>query len=260
MIPRARIAEWTPEDVLNKLDGARLEELRRYFEEAGDKVSLRRLEALSKTIVDLAGSFSKQYATSRDARLLFSYSFRLKFSYFSRGERRTVEHEALIEHDVWVRLRSGLFIVFDAPLKRISRVISELASLRLFGDPTVIAPLKLDRSAIEAIEDWVTSKEYPVSGNIMRASFRRTRLDNSILDEVSIKKEGLDTTKIYEDIKGSSHELSSITFVTPLLPEINRRLTCRLDSRGGLLIYTPNVRREDIDVLILYLEKVLKLE
>ena len=255
LLPRGRTQ--APEDILSTLHGASLKELKAYFEEAGDKASLRRLENLSKIVVGLNGRLSSIRGTTKDARLRFSYTFRGKFSYVRGGERRIEEYEIYMEHDVWIRVISGLLIIFDAPNKRIARAIAQLASLRLYGDTTSASPLHLERSHINALEKWVTAKEHEVSGNIIRATFKRARIGDTVLDEVSIKREGLDITDIYSKVKSSAHEISSITFVTPLLPEIGKRITCKLDSRGGLLIYTPNLREVDIEVVLSKLENVM---
>ena len=257
--PPTKLQELGPEGILKKLDGASLLELREYFEEREDKAALRRLEALSRVVLDLDGRISPLKATSRDARLIFSYRYALRFSYVVRGERRVATHEVSMEHDVWVRVGSGLVVVFDAPSRRISGAIVQLISLRLFDDPTVITPLSLGHAYAEAIERWVSSKEHEVPGAVIRATFRRARLGDVVLDEVSLKREGLDATAIYGDIKASAHELYALTFVTPRIPEIGRRITCKLDRRGGLLVYTPGLREVDLEVLLAKLEQVLGL-
>ncbi len=257
LLPRGRIPE--PEEILDKLEGASLKELRAYFEEKDDKVGLRRLDSLSKIIVGLNGRFSKVRATSKDARLIFSYLFRGRYSYISGGERRIGEYEVLMEHNIWVRTLSGLMVLFDVPKRRIAYALAQLISLRLYGDIVLVNPLHLERSHLSSIERWVTSKEHEVTGNIIRATFRRAQVNGTILDEVSIKKEGLDVTEAYFKVKSSAHEISALTFVTPLLPEIGRRVTCKLDNRGGLMIYTPNLRDVDIEVIISRLERVLGL-
>ena len=258
MLPRG--VHLNPSEVLKRLDGASLRELLGYYKESGNKVGIRRMESLSKMVVDLGGVLSKSLATSKDARFTFSYTLRRRVYYVSRGERLASEYELDIEHSVWVRTSSGLLVVLDSPSRRISRALCQLVSLRLFNDPEAITPLRLERRHVEAIEKWVVAKEHEVAGNIIRVTFRRASLDGSVIEEVSLRKEGLDTTEIYPKLKSSAHAIISLTFVTPLLPEIGRRVTCRIDNRGGVLVYTPSIRDVDLEVLVGRLEEVLGLK
>lgn len=254
LLPREK--SLSPDEVLDLLDGATLMELFDHYRESNDKLGMRRMESLSKIIVDLRGGMSRLRATSKDARLIFSYTLRRKIYYISGGKRKFNEQELDIEHDVWVRTSSNMLIVLDSPSRRISNAIGQLVSLKLFNDPSLILPLRLERRHVEAIESWITAKEHEVAGNIIRVTFRRASINGSVVEEISLKKEGLDATEIYPKLKSSAHTIASITFVTPLLPEIGRRITCRIDSYGGLLIYTPNLREVDLEVLINKLEGI----
>ncbi|RLF14551.1 MAG: hypothetical protein DRJ66_05840 [Thermoprotei archaeon] len=258
-IPKAKLEKLGPEGIASELKEASLIELLRYFEEINDKASLRRIEALRKIIRDLDARLILERTTSRDARFMFSYTYLAKVRYVVKGERRMEDYPVTVEHPVWIRVHSGLLLVFDSPSRRISRAIGELVSLRLFNDVSSVTPLHLERDYVLAIEKWVTSKEYEVSGNIIRATFKRASLEGSVLEEISIKKEGLDTLRIYDLIKSSAHEIKSLTFVTPLLPQFGKRVTCKIDNRGGLVIYTPGLRVVDIEVIINELERVLGL-
>ncbi|MCD6095498.1 MAG: hypothetical protein J7J99_02920 [Thermoprotei archaeon] len=258
-VPKSRLEDLGPEGIFKELSNTSLVELSKYFEEINDKAALRRMEALRKIIKDLDARLIPDRVTSRDARFMLSYTYLAKVHYVIKGERRLESYPITVEHPVWLRVNSGLLLVFDSPSRRISRAVSELVSLKLFNDVSSITPLHLERDYIMAIEQWVTSKEYEVSGNIIRATFRRANIEGSVLEEISIKREGLDTMEIYSTIKNSAHEIKSLTFITPLLPQFGRRVTCKIDNRGGLVIYTPGLRIVDLEVIINELEKVLKL-
>ena len=258
-MPLTLLRKYSAEDLASRIEGARLMELKRYFEEEGDKLGLRRMEALSKVVPGLELTFVRLTTSPSRVHMLLRYKYSIKISYISRGERKVKFSNVDVESDVDFRLRSGLLALYDIPLRRLARAVCELISLKLFGNVSSITPLVLEREHLTMLESWLKSEEYSVKGTIIRVTFTRPLLNGVRVEELTVKREALDQTDLYMSMKNSADKIKAVTFVTPLLEEIQKKVTCRIDSRGGLLIYTPNLRSADIDVLLSYLEKALGL-
>jgi hypothetical protein len=130
-------------------------------------------------------------------------------------------------------------------------------NISLFKDTGYVKPLLLSRSDFEAIENWILSEVGETPGKLIRAVFKFTSVGGSIVEELNLKYTPLSLNKLYLEAKNTAKYWKSLTFMTPFMPEIEKSITCRIDRRGGLTLYTPDLKPLEIDILLRKLEKAL---
>ena len=191
--------------------------------------------------------------------LLLEYGYMFKYP-SSLGSMRSLRSITIpVSHFVWIRRNSPLLVFFDVFKRGLIKVIVESLSLLAYHKTDVIVPLSLSFEDFESIEAWLKGKEGRNVGFIKRVIFADSVIENSHVDEISVKRVALENEPIYKSVKESSRKWLSITFVTPLVEEIGTRLSCRLSHDGSLIIYSLIQNLLVIDMFLTKLEHILAL-
>ncbi len=269
-MPRAlilyRVKEgFSKEDIVKTLSkgyiGNLLGNLHKYYLESKEKAKARVVKIWMNSVRNERVVYGEAKYPGNLAELSLEYEYMLKYP-SSLGSIRKISTVSIsVIHFLWVRKRSPIIVFMDIVKRSLSKLLMEALSYAIYGRPDVIQPLSLRFEDFESLEAWIKGEglETTSKGFIRRAVFGDTVIEESHLDEVSVKRTPLETQPIFKNVKEGSRRWISLTFVTPLIEEIGTRISCRITNNGSIMIYTPLHELSTLDIFLSKLESILAL-
>ena len=198
-----------------------------------------------------------QSASPNFIKLVLTYDRQIRIPEFIGRERRyqtvTYPSSSVI---LW-RPETGFCFVLDLP-RRAIKAITWMLSAAVLGYPGRLSPLEIDYKRMRQSIGYLISPPSGGPGELMRAIFRDIEVNGAQLDEINLRAHELHKLKLYRDVqKGASH-LHAISFITPIISGIGRPLVCRMDSGGSVQVYSRRLADDEIRLLLLYFEQMLK--
>ena len=224
-----------------------LEPLAEYFNAAGRKARFRAVEMWRVRVFGEEVSFRQAVyeGNELEGEVKYELAYRLSLA------RSKIEGRVRCANTVWVRRRSNLVAIFDAPSRGLARVLVEGMAYAFTGSAGV-EPLRLSRADFESVEKWLAERE----GHVIRAVFRGVPVEGDMMEEINVKRGELEATSFYRKLKGEAVRWRSLTF-TMFLEGVGI-LTCRLADYGALTVY-GRADLEAFDAALSTLEEVLGL-
>ena len=193
-----------------------------------------------------------------DQRADLSFSCYMKLIPPSVAAATTRARNVQIRFPVWLRRYDPFMSVF-APQKGIALGVAWLVSKGFFNDHTQVRSYRLGHQHLSEFESWLGREDHPTQGSILRATFEGVQWQDELYDEITIRRDALRDTELFSSLKTKSKNWKSLTFISPLLADLDRQLTCRIDSSGKFTVFTPTVTPLEFDVMLQRLEQVLSL-
>lgn len=200
--------------------------------------------------------FERYQISGQQTELTFSCTWKLLPPGAATSAAR--ERRIPISFPIWLREGSRFTSIF-APRKGLAVGIAWLLSQNLFEDYSQIRSLRFGSRALEAVESWLNREDHATLGSILRATFEGVQWQGNIYDELTVKRDALEETELFTNLKKNSKNWRALTFISPLLTDLDRQLTCRIDSSGKFTVFTPTVTPLEFDVMLQRIEQVLSL-
>ena len=255
--------DYSPNEIVEKLMGKPalqklLSSLQSYYIDSKEKARARIVRIWMNNIkAEKVVCNEPKYPGNR-AELLLEYQYSLKYPSSLGSIRKITIINIPVAHYLWLRRKSPLLVFMDIIKRGLSKVLIEALSYAIYGRPDIIQPLSLKFEDFESIEAWIRGEEGS-KGFIKRAVFGDTIVEESHLEEVSVKRTPLESQPIFKNVKENSRRWISLTFVTPMMEEVGTRITCKISYNGSMVIYTPLHDLTTLDVFLSKLESILAL-
>ena len=214
-----------------------------------DKIYLHNLK---KQITEEALG-SPQQISDRRIEISFDCTIRLRPPALAGPSARTIR--ARIGFPIWLP-RLGSFVAIFGASRGLARTISQLLGLSLLDNISSITPYQLGRDEFSNVETWLTRSDHKAPGSVLRATFEGPVWKGTLYDEITIRRNALGETELFDTLKKECKNWRALTFITPLFKAVGRQLTCRIESSGKLIAYTPTITPTEFDYLLEELEKL----
>ncbi len=197
-----------------------------------------------------------QKASSQFIELMLSYDRTIRIPEFIHRERRYRTFTYSVSAEILWRPETGFCFVMDVPGNAIDAATWILSSAVL-GYPGRLSSYELDGSRMRKVIGVITSASKGGPGELVRTVFRDVELNGSHFDEINIRAQELTKLGLFSEVQKGAGTIYAISFRTPLINEIGRTLSCRLDETGTVQIYSPRLSNESLRALLLWLEGAL---
>jgi hypothetical protein len=242
-----------------KLDQAALEHVRLIdFDTLSHSLTTAREVVFLKRLTDRVVNerFERYQLSGQQTELTFSCTWKLLPPGAATSAARV--RRIPISFPIWLREDSRFTSIF-APRKGLALGIAWLLSQNLFEDYNQIRSLRLGYQALEAVESWLNREDHVTLGSILRATFEGVQWQGNMYDELTVRRNALGETELFTNLKRNSKNWRTLTFVSPLLSELDRQLTCRIESSGKFTVYTPTVTPLEFDIVLQKLQQIFLL-
>jgi hypothetical protein len=136
--------------------------------------------------------------------------------------------------ELWQRTKGALVISFNPP-KKVSRVAAALLSLAVFGDPSLILPVKFYPSDFLELKKRAEKLE----GTLSQLVLHRVQSSGVQLRQVQFIGRHLEKLPNLSGLLKGATDISCMGFVLPELSDRGRRFSFRVTDWGGGQIYSP---------------------
>lgn len=197
-----------------------------------------------------------QKASSKFVELTLSYDRIIKIPEIRGRERRYNLVPYSVTSPILWRPETGFCFIMDVPRRAVAAATWILSSAVL-GYPGRLSPFEIDNKKMQRVIRNLTSPSKGGPGELVRAIFRDIEFNGSTFDEINIRARDLNKVDLYKDIQQTASIIHAISFVTPMIDDIGRSLSCRMDQTGTVQIYSPRLSNEALRVLVLWFEDML---
>lgn len=220
-------------------------------ETRGRRLSARRLGQIIPNAV-----LQCQKASSEFIELALTYDRKIRVPEYIARERRIRTLTYTATSDILWRPETGFCFVLDVPRQAINAV-TWLLSAAVLGYPGRLSTYELDRSRMQHVINFLTKSLQGGPGELVRAVFREIDLEGIPLDEINLRARDLNKVKLYRDVLRGAGHIHAISFLTPIIDNIGRSLSCRMDSRGSVQVYAQRLSDTERRSLLLFFEGML---
>ncbi|MFX1565550.1 MAG: hypothetical protein ACFFCH_06125 [Promethearchaeota archaeon] len=197
-----------------------------------------------------------QRASSSFIELTLTYDRMIKIPELGGRERRYRIIPYTVSSPILWRPETGFCFIMDIPSRAIDAATWILSSAVL-GYPGRLSTFDIDTRKMSNIIRSLTSSSNGGPGELVRAVFRDIEINGNELDEVNIRARDLNKIGLYKDIQKTAASLHAISFITPLIDQIGRPLSCRIDQAGSILVYSQRLSNKALRALVLWFESLL---
>ncbi|MFX1509031.1 MAG: hypothetical protein ACFFBR_01875 [Promethearchaeota archaeon] len=197
-----------------------------------------------------------QKASSSFIELTLTYDRMVKIPEFGRRERRYRIVPYTVTAPILWRPETGFCFIMDIPSRAIDAATWILSSAVL-GYPGRLSTFEIDSRKMQKIIRSLTSYSNGGPGELVRAVFRNIEINGTELDEVNLRARDLHKLSLYKDIQKNAASLHAISFISPIIDQIGRPLSCRIDQAGSVLVYSQRLSNDALRALVLWFETML---
>jgi hypothetical protein len=197
-----------------------------------------------------------QKASSSFIELTLTYDRMVKIPELRGRERRYRIVPYTVSAPILWRPETGFCFIMDIPSRAVDAA-TWLLSSAVLGYPGRLSAFDIDTRKMQKLIRSITSSSNGGPGELVRAVFRDIEINGSELDEVNIRARDLNKVNLYRDIQKNAASLYAISFITPVIDQIGRALSCRIDETGSILVYSPRLSNEALRALVLWFEGML---
>ena len=208
------------------------------------------LHNLKKQITEEAFGSAHQISNRR-IEISFDCTITLRPPALAGPSAQTIR--ARVGFPIWLP-RLGSFVAIFGASRGLARTISQLLGLSLLDDISGISPYQLGRNEFSNVETWLTRSDHKAPGSALRVTFEGPVWKGTLYDEITIRRNALGETELFDSLKKACKNWRAFTFITPLFQAVGRQLTCRIESSGKLTAYTPTITPAEFDYLLEELE------
>lgn len=197
-----------------------------------------------------------QKATSDFIELNLTYDRTVRIPEYIARERRYRTLTYTSSSEILWRPETGFCFVMDVP-KRAVKAVTWVLSSAVLGYPGRLSTYDLNRAKMRNVIKFLTKPSPGGPGELVRAIFRDIEMNGTYFEEVNIRARDLNKLDLYKEVVKSAEHIHAISFVTPFIADIGRSLVCRVDSAGGMQIYSQRLPSGALRALLLWLEEML---
>lgn len=197
-----------------------------------------------------------QKASSKFIELNLTYEQVVKIPEFSARERRYRLVSYTTSSEILWRPETGFCFVMDVP-RRAIKAVTWMLSAAVLGYPGRLSTSDIDRTRMRKVIRFITSTSKGGPGELTRAVFRDVELNGNYFDEVNLRSRDLHNSDLYKDVQKSAGNTHAISFVTPIIDQIERPLACRMDATGAIQVYSQRLSNKPLRALLLWFEEML---
>ncbi len=161
-----------------------------------------------------------------------------------------------VSFPIWLMRKWPLVLIFDAG-RKLSFTAACMTSMRLYGAPSLIEPVRLTRDDFLMVVDGLKSDQFSQQGAVQRITFRNAEINGQSFEQVTLRGESLEETEWFRSLRDSSEHITDLAFLSPLFPGTGRRLSCRITRLASLTFYSSGVADFEIERLAEFLEPSL---
>jgi hypothetical protein len=197
-----------------------------------------------------------QKASSKFIELTLSYDRIIKIPEIRGRERRYRFVPYSVTSPILWRPETGFCFIMDVPSRAVSAA-TWLLSSAVLGYPGRLSRFEIDTKKMQKVIRNLTGSSKGGHGELVRAIFRDIEFDGSYFDEINIRARDLNKIDLYKAIQNTATMIHAISFVTPMIDDVGRSLSCRMDQTGSVQIYSPRLSNDALRALVLWFEDML---
>jgi hypothetical protein len=197
-----------------------------------------------------------QKASSEFIELTLTYNRTIKIPQFSLRERRYRTQTYTVSSEILWRPETGFCFIMDVPRSGV-KAATWILSSAVLGYPGRLSGLDISRTKMRKVISFITGKQKNGPGELIRAIFRDVEINGNYFDEVSLRTHDLNKADLYKDIQKSAGSIHAVSFATPIISGIGRPLSCRIDAKGSVLVYSQRLKSDELRAFVLWLEEML---